>query len=150
MFFVVVNLLYHISVGFSLFLLVHIILAHTGITVNGIIIDERNLLFASNFECFNGLRLVVGHTYRFDDKSNILYMYVTTKTKNGKTVKLNVAVSLDPKQLSEIVEYILETYNNTFANHAIAVFEIWETESKYNVKCTISQKKNIIYKFATE
>lgn len=29
MFFVVVNLLYHISVGFSLFLLVHIILAHT-------------------------------------------------------------------------------------------------------------------------
>ncbi|MDY3845023.1 MAG: hypothetical protein SOZ55_07905, partial [Ruminococcus sp.] len=28
-FFVVVNLLYHISVGFSLFLLVHIILAHT-------------------------------------------------------------------------------------------------------------------------
>ena len=121
-----------------------------GITVNGIIIDERNLLFASNFEGFNGLRLVVGHTYRFDDKSNILYMYVTTKTKNGKTVKLNVAVSLDTKQLSEIVEYILETYNNTFANHAIAVFEIWETESKYNVKCTISQKKNIIYKFATE
>ena len=31
-FFVVVNLLYHISVGFSLFLLVHIILAHTELT----------------------------------------------------------------------------------------------------------------------
>lgn len=121
-----------------------------GITVNDIIIDERNLLFDSNFEGFNGLRLVVGHTYRFDDRSNILYMYVTTKTKNGKTVKLNVAVSLAPKQLSEIVKYILETYNNIFSNHAIAVFEIWETTAKYNVKCTISKKENIIYEFATE
>lgn len=121
-----------------------------GITVNDIIIDERNLLFASNFEGVNGLRLIVGRTYKFDDKANILYMYVTTKTKNGKTIKLNVTVSLSPKQLSEIIKYILETYNNTFANHAIAVYEIWETEAKYNVKCNISHMDNIIYKFATD
>lgn len=119
-----------------------------GITINDIIIDERNILFDSNFEGFNGLRMVVGHTHRFE--KNKLYMYVSGTTKNNKTVKLNIVVSLSQEQLSEIVKYILETYNNSFANHAIAIYEIWESESKYNVKCSVSQKSNIIYKFGAE
>ena len=77
-------------------------------------------------------------------------MYVSGTTKNNKTVKLNIVVSLSQEQLSEIVKYILETYNNSFANHAIAIYEIWESESKYNVKCSVSQKSNIIYKFGAE
>ena len=77
-------------------------------------------------------------------------MYATVKTKNDKDITLNISISLTSNQLSEIKRYILETYNNVFAGHTIAVLEKWETESKYTIKCTISRKDNIIYRFATE
>lgn len=119
-----------------------------GIHIYDIIVDERNLLFNANFQGFQGLKMVVGYTQRFDN--NKLYMYVSTKTKSDKTVKLKAVVTLPAEQLSEIKRIILNTYDNSFSNHPIAVFGMWETDEMYVVKCTVSKKGNVIYKFATE
>lgn len=119
------------------------------IKVDDIIIDERNICSNANFQGFDGLRLLVGHTYKFDKSEKTIDIKVTTRTKNKKEICLNVTIFLSEEQLKEIVDYILTTYDK-FSNHSIAVLGLWENDKKYHVRCDVNKKANVIYKFVKE
>lgn len=118
------------------------------VTINDIIVDKRNICDSANFKGFHGLRLVVGDTIKYDLTQKYIRLRTSTITKNGKTIHFDSIVHMEYNQIHEIIRYILDTFNNTFSGHTLAVLGEWTNPEKYLVECIVKEPTNIVYKFA--
>lgn len=119
------------------------------LTIGDIFLDERNISQNANFKGVTGVRMILGKTIRYDLMNSYFEMSVSSTTKNGIRLLLTARIYLDNDQLIEIKKYILNTFDNKFANHQIAVLGDWQITKKYNIKCNIESflSSNIVYKF---
>lgn len=119
------------------------------LTVNDIILDNRNLLYNGNFQGIEGLRLLLAQTVKYDKRSFSIFLKVTSVTANGKNIALNAEVRLSKEQFNEILEFIFGTFDS-FGGHYIAVLGMWSKIRKYNIETIVENAKNVIYKFAID
>ncbi|MGN0594201.1 MAG: hypothetical protein ACI4I6_03525 [Hominimerdicola sp.] len=119
------------------------------LTVNDIIVDERNICDKGNFEGFSGLKILLGYTVSYCTQNKSIKIETSATTKNNKRVYLRADIYLMEEQFYEIKKYIFDTFDK-FSGHAIAVLAEWEITEKYNIKCYVTEPTNVIYKFANE
>lgn len=119
-------------------------------TINDIIVDKRNICDNANFKGFCGLHLVVGDTIKYDLSQKYIRLRTSTITKNRKAIHFDSIVHMENSQIYEIIRYILDTFNNTFSGHTIAVLGDWTNPEKYLVECVVKEPTNIVYKFAND
>lgn len=115
-----------------------------GITVDSIIVDERNLISNSKYKGIEGLRIIVGETLKFE--SNKLYLQVKAVSEKGGLKYLNAVVTVDAALLRYVIKHILETQNNKFKGYKLAVFGNWTKDKTYWSSCTVENQKHIILK----
>lgn len=114
-----------------------------GKTINDIIVDYRNVGHEL-YKGFSGIRLVVGKTISFDQKDNSISFVVRSHSiRRHLVAKIYVTGELRKK----IIKHYLETYNNKFSRHNIAVLADWKTDSKYNISARIEHDRNVIVRF---
>lgn len=116
-----------------------------GITVNDIIVDERNLIRDRKFEGVVGLRLIVGETVKYE--GNQIYLVTKVTTEGGLPKYLNTTINLEPDLFREVKKYILETQNGRFRGFKLAVFGIWKKDREYWSSCEVFNQKHVILKF---
>lgn len=114
----------------------------SGVTVDDIIVDERNLITNSKFEGIEGLRLIVGETLKYE--SNKLYLLVKAVSEKGHLKYLNAVVKMDASLLGYVKKHILETQNNKFKGYKLAVFGNWTKDTTYWSSCEVKNQKHII------
>ncbi len=117
----------------------------SGITVDGIILDRRNLVDKGRFEGVEGFRIIIGETVDLY-KNDKLYLMVKAESKYGKKVSLHVDVKMDGALLHYIKKHINETYGS-FAGHPVAVLGKWTIDKKYYISCEVRDRKHVILKF---
>lgn len=119
-----------------------------GLTVGDVILDSRNLLQNKNYEGITGYRIVVAQTVKYDNHTQTVNLKLSQRTKNNKTVTLNISVKMYDKLLAELRNYIFDTYDR-FSGNYIVIFGNWKIDSKYNISCIIENKKHLIFKLKT-
>lgn len=121
-----------------------------GLTIGEIILNHSNICENANFEGISGLRFVVGNTLRYIPNKNTIVFEISKKTSGGKRVNLQADIILSKKQMYEITNYLINTFNNKFKGHSIAVLGEWEIVCKYHIRCYVQSSKNVVYKFTDE
>lgn len=116
------------------------------IKVDDIILDKRNIIENKNFEGVSGLRLVLGNLVQYDLSQCMFQFRVTHITNTGKNIYLTANVFTQIDQLNELINYVIKTYKK-FKGHPIAVLGDWVVQRKYVIKTTVSNPKNIVYRF---
>lgn len=117
----------------------------SGITVNDIILDERNVIRDRNYEGISGLRMLVGETYKFDDKG--IYLVTKAPSQDGKVKYLNTIVMMDRGLLQDVKKYILDTQNNKFKGYRLSVFGYWRKDKMYWSSCEVTNQEHVILKW---
>ena len=118
-------------------------------TVDDIILDSRNLKKYGRYYGIEGIRLLYGvieKTFYKNDCAEII-VKISTPKKSGGEVSLHAHVETSRKQLTEIRNYILETFNENDNGKKIAVLGNWQKTVPYNIKCSVKNASHIIYKF---
>lgn len=116
-----------------------------GITVNDIILDNRNLLDNGNLKGVTGIRMILAETINYKSP-NSLFLKLWTKTKKGDELTLHINVMIEPFILKSTILYMLDTYGD-FGKHNIAIFGDWKIDNEYHISCNLKDRKHIIYKF---
>lgn len=117
------------------------------ITVNDIVVDERNLNIDAKFRGFSGLKLLIGNTVKYNEVDKSILLKVAQTTKNKKEIFLSATIFFSEEQFLEVKKYILDTYPK-FSGHQIAVLEEWHIDADYNIHCNVTSSRNVIYRFA--
>lgn len=115
-----------------------------GITVADIILDERNLDLNCNYQGINGLRFVIGETYKYQNDK--LYLVVQSISKDGRKRYLNLVCEMEPALLAYVKKHILETQNNKFKGYQMAILGNWTTDTMYWSSCRVTNQKHIVLK----
>lgn len=117
------------------------------LTVGDIIIDSRNLKQNALFRGTNGIRIILGTTIKFDFSNNSITFQVNAPTKNNNGVTLTAVAYAEREMIELVVEYILKKHDRKFKNHHIAVMGNWEKTSEYNMKTSVTNVNQIIFRF---
>lgn len=115
-----------------------------GKTVNDIMIDCRNVNKSKKYEGVSGVLILLGETYKYNEKEHYFIFSITSRS-NSK-LHLNCKVYMEFSVFNETKKYLFDTYGN-IKGHSIAVFGNWKADTKYNVSCTLKNKKHLILKF---
>ena len=113
-----------------------------GLTISDILVDSRTLACNKNYEGFNGIRLLIGQTIKFDASKSQFVISVKTKTLRGLTLSLTANVYFPNDIFQNNIKYILESNNNQFKFFPVAILGNWENDKRYVVSCTVNKKKN--------
>ncbi len=117
-----------------------------GQTINDIIVDHRNVGYGL-YKGFSGVKLVVGKTIRFQ-VNEFDYNFILFQVRSHHSNRWLKAKAYVSNQLTEkILKYYLDTYDNKFSGHNIAVLADWKIDEEYNVSCHITHDRNVIIRF---
>lgn len=114
----------------------------TGVFINDIIIDSRNI--STKLNGTSGVYLVVGNTYKFDKKRKTIEFSVSCPNTRER---LNATVYVSEKQLNEMCSYIFNSFKK-FSGHPIAVLGDWTKLEDGKIFCDVNNPANVIYRFA--
>jgi hypothetical protein len=117
-----------------------------GITVNDIIVDSRNLANNGYFEGVTGIKLVLGHTVRYDISNNILCFETKTYLSEDSELKLKLRVNMHHANLLTLNKYIFGTYNG-FSGNPVAVLGDWTSDETGCSECTSLSNRTVLFKF---
>lgn len=115
-----------------------------GNTVNDIMVDCRNVNKSKKYEGVSGILMLLGETYKYNEKEH--YFIFSINSRSNPKIHLNCKVYMERPVFYETKKYLFDTYGN-IKGHSIAVLGNWEIDSKYNISCTLKNKKQLILKF---